>query len=187
MSRLEMADELLILALCASPDGWIIGQDGKVRMPPHLDLGLAAAELAGHGPQPALPQRIIGVAAGRPHLRRIAALREQGRIVVCEQPERGLFHRGTVTRLCAPEFGAEYAIMDRLLAAVRGLPADDATVGLLAIMRACDLHRRWFRRLPRRERIRAVDRLTRDHWLRVAVESAIVAELARPAPAGGTL
>ncbi|MFG1947129.1 GPP34 family phosphoprotein [Nonomuraea sp. NPDC048826] len=187
MSRLEMADELLILALCASADGWIIGQDGRVRLPPHLDLGLAAAELAAHGPQPGLAQQIVAVAAGRPHLRRIAALREQGRVVVGEEPSRGLFHGRTVTRLRAPEYGAEYAIMDRLLAALGGVPADDGTVGLLAVMRACDLHRRWFRGLPRRERARRIDRLTRDHWLRVAVESAIVADLVWPAAANGTL
>lgn len=187
MSRLAMADELLILALCASSDGWVIGRDGKVRLPPHLDLGLAAAELARHGPQPGLPQRIVSVAAGRPHLRRIAALREQGRVVVCERPARGLFHDRTVTRLSAPEYGAEYAIVDRLLTALRGLPAHHDTVALLAIMRACDLHRRWFRDLSRRERARKIDGLTRDHWLRVAVESAIVAELAWPAAANGTL
>ncbi|MDA0634223.1 GPP34 family phosphoprotein [Nonomuraea sp. MCN248] len=187
MSRLAMADELLILALCASADGWTIGQGGRVRIPPYLDLGLAAAELAGHGPRPGLPQQIIGVAAGRPHLRRIAALREQGRVVVRELPPRGLFQCRTVTRLSTPEYGAEYAIMDRLIAALRGLPADDDTIGLLAVMRACDLHRQWFRDLPRRERARRIDRLTRDHWLRVAVESAIAADLAWPAAANGTL
>lgn len=186
MSRLAMADELLILALCASTSGWVVGQHGRIRIPPYLDIGLAAAELAPQGPQPGLPQQIISVAAGRPHLRRIAALREQGRVVLCDRVERGLFHDRTVTRLFAPEFGAEYAIMERLSTAVNGGFTDAATIELLAVMRACDFDRPWFRHLPKRERARRIDRLTKTHWLRRAVEEAIRADASWPAIPNGT-
>jgi Golgi phosphoprotein 3 (GPP34) len=46
MTRLTMADELLLLALCASEHGWPIGPDGRPRVPSGLDTGMAGTMLA---------------------------------------------------------------------------------------------------------------------------------------------
>ncbi|MDH2427180.1 GPP34 family phosphoprotein [Sphaerisporangium sp. TRM90804] len=46
MGRAVMADELLRLALCGAGDGWVVGEDGRPRVPSGLDPGLAGALLA---------------------------------------------------------------------------------------------------------------------------------------------
>jgi Golgi phosphoprotein 3 (GPP34) len=43
---LTIADELLLVALCASHNGWRLGRDGQPRVPAQLDSVVASAELA---------------------------------------------------------------------------------------------------------------------------------------------
>lgn len=188
-----LADQLLLLAVAAENEGWGL-HDGAPEVPPPLTTGVAAALLA----DLALLDRIVPgesvvdqeptgepdldtalrriaaepparwvavVAADRPDLARLARLRADR--VLTEYDSRAAH---PARRLFAPEHGPEVAILDRLHRALARGTADRPTTALLALLRACGLHERWFRGTTPEERDAALTRLTAaDDWIVRAV------------------
>lgn len=188
---MDLADRFLLLAVAADNSGWSLDASGRPHVPSAYRQGAAAAllaELALRGrvtparrmalldptptgdtelddalrtvPRAARRVRrcVAAVAASRPDLARLHRMRAQG--LLHTYPDRGrewLFVRETTT--------AVELVVAPLHTALRDCRCDEPTRALLALLRACQLHRFWLRGLPPAERDHRLRTLLPDDWL----------------------
>lgn len=188
---MDLADQLLLLAVAADNDGWPLEKSGAPHVPAGYQQGTAAALLADLAlsgrvsagkrvalldPSPTgdaeldsallevptagrrVAQCVAAIAGRRPALARLRRMRAQG--LLHTYPSRGrhwLFVRETTT--------AVEQVVTPLHAAMRGNVCDDPTRALLALLRACQLHRFWLKGLPPKERDRRLRALLPNDWL----------------------
>ena len=116
------------------------------------------------------------LAAERPDLRRLEALKQRNLILEYERVARRVWRTGPGRYWFVPENSSTLnLIVGRLKRAMHAGEADGWTAALLAIVHACGVHRAYFRNLNRRERERRIRRIADKHWSHRAAASAVTA------------
>jgi Golgi phosphoprotein 3 (GPP34) len=155
--------ELAVMGAVAVDDGRVVATGHPVSG--DSELRATAAQLADHPKRRSTAWWGRRLAAARPDVRRLVALRGRGAILEYERVVRHLWWSRTVPSWFVREDDSATAlILCRLRAALDTGNADERTTALLALLHACGLHRDYFKDLTHREREQRVQRLARRHW-----------------------